>query len=172
MGVIIALTILIISLFTSFTGVLFRCIIAFQIGFLGIGFVLAGGLLLLLFLLTGLLFVAVHHLLEFAVLAELLLLLLLAVVLPLSALLVCAASRPGLRESLLVFEDGFVVDVFEGGNFSDEGFAVVGDFFVELVVLDVEDGQLGHLHQDFGDDGLCVDVVVGEVEGGQGGTLQ
>lgn len=81
-------------------------------------------------------------------------------------------SSPCIGESLLVIEDGFVVDVLESGDLGNEGFSVVGDFLVETVVLHVHDAQVGHFLQDFGDDVLAVDLVVRNVEGGDAGALK
>jgi hypothetical protein len=158
------MAVLVVGLFVSFMGMLFGGVIAFEVGLFGVGLVLAGGLLLGLVLPASFLLVALHHLFELAVLAELLLLFLFAVSLSLVALLVCTASGPGLCVSFLILEDGFIIDVFESGDGGDEGFTVVGDFFIELVVLDVEDCEMGEFGEDFGEDGFGGEGVVGVVE--------
>lgn len=104
-------------------------------------------------------------------LPELLLLLLLLVYLPFLPLLLEPATSPGLRVPSLVLEDGLVVDVLEQGHLADEGFTIVCYFLIELVVLQVYNCQLGHFDQNLVHHLLALDVVVRDIQGGNGRAL-
>jgi hypothetical protein len=70
-------------------------------------------------------------------LSDLLLLFLFLVQSSLLTLLFKAAFCPGLGKSFLVVKYGLVIDILQRWYFGDEGFAVVGDFFVEAVILQI-----------------------------------
>ena len=141
-----------------------RCIIALQILLFWIRFVFTWRLILLLLFLSPSLFsVPLHHLLELLMLSKLFFFLLFPISLSLEFFLLDSSSFPSFCIASLILKNGFVIYVLESGYFSDQNFSIMGYFLIEAIVLQIQDSDLWHFHQNFWQNLLSIDFIIGNI---------
>lgn len=81
-------------------------------------------------------------------------------------------TSKSLSVTAIILEDRPVIEVLEGGDAADDGFAVVLNLADARVALEVENGQFGHVDENLLEDVWILNLVVLQVKCGDRGALK